>query len=70
MAGKVCLRTDIDRQHLLPHGTPEEIAATVRGLVDRWRRYEGGLIGSGQVGPDVPLANAEAMLAAFWEATG
>ncbi len=65
--GRVCFRADMDRQHILPFGTPAEVAAYVRRLYRAFGRPGGGYIGYGQVGTDVPLANADAMLTAFSE---
>jgi hypothetical protein len=64
--GRVCFRADMDRQVTLPFGTPAEVEAYVQRLYDAFGRHNGGYIGYGQVGTDVPLANAEAMLAAFY----
>lgn len=64
--GRVCFRADMDRQVTLPFGTPPEVEAYVQRLYDAFGRHNGGYIGYGQVGTDVPLANAEAMLAAFF----
>lgn len=68
-AGSVCLRADLDRQWILPHGTPEQVAEHVRETFAAFGRPMGGYIGYGQIGPDVPLANAEAMLRALSELT-
>ncbi len=67
--GKVCLRSDLDRQHILPHGTPQQVAGHVRDIVDRFHR-NGGLIGCGEIGPDVPLTNVEAMFETFYSYGG
>jgi len=64
-SGRVCFRADLDRQHVLPHGTPDEVAEHVRLTYAAFGGPEGGYIGYGQIGPDVPLANAEAMLRTF-----
>ena len=69
-AGKVCIRTDIDRQHLIPHGTPDEIRAYVKKVLKLFGDYEGGIILHGEVGPEVPLENVEAMYSAFYEFGG
>ena len=67
IAGRVCLRTDIDRQHLIPRGTPEEITASVKALIALFGIFDGGLILHGEVGPDVPLENIRALYEAFRE---
>jgi hypothetical protein len=63
--GKVCVLTDLDRQHLLPHGTPKEIRAYVEKVIALFGTPKGGLILRGSIFYDVPLANVEAMFAAF-----
>ncbi len=67
VAGRVCIRSDIDRQHLLPRGTPHEVEAHVQKIIELFGRQNGGLIGDGEIASDVPLENAEAMLRAFYE---
>ena len=69
-AGKVCIRTDIDRQRLIPFGTPEEIRAYVKKVLKLFGDHNGGIILHGEVGPEVPLENVEAMYAAFYEFGG
>ena len=62
---------DPDRQALLPRGTPRDIERTVRETFDGLARFDGGLIGWGEIGSDVPLENVVAMVRAFaeWERT-
>jgi len=67
LGGQVCIHTDLDRQHLLPHGPPEEVEQHVHEALDAFGRFNGGCIGGGEIAPDVPLENAEAMLRAIWE---
>ena len=62
VAGKVCLLGDLDRQWLLPRGTPDDVRAAVRADVDTYARFQGGLIARGEIAGDVPLENVEAML--------
>jgi uroporphyrinogen decarboxylase len=68
-AGKICFRADLDRQWVLPRGSPAQVAEHVRQTYAAFGSREGGYIGYGQVGPDVPLDNAEAMLRTFTELT-
>ena len=65
-AGKVAFRPDIDRQWLLPNGTPEEVGRHIRRLFDLLGTEKGGFACWGEVGPDVPWENAEAMVRTFW----
>jgi len=65
LAGRVCVRSDLDRQGVLPFGTPEEVRAHVADTIALFGRFHGGLILHGEVGPDVPLANVRALLEAY-----
>lgn len=65
IAGRVCLRSDLDRQHILPHGTPEEVKNHVKEIIALFANYNGGLILHGEIGPDVPFENITAMYQAF-----
>ncbi len=65
--GKVCVRTDLDRQHVLPLGTPAEVKAMVKQAVDNLALPQGGLILHAEVGPDVPLENVQALAEAYVE---
>lgn len=65
VGGKVCIRTDLDRQGIIPHGTPEEIVGHVKGAIAAFGRFNGGIILHGEVGPDVPLENIRTMYSAF-----
>jgi uroporphyrinogen-III decarboxylase len=66
-AGKVCFRTDLDRQKVLPFGTPDEVRAHVKEVFDHLGTPAGGLIACGEIGPDTPLENIRAMYQAFME---
>lgn len=65
--GKVAFRSDLDRQHILPNGTRQQIRDHVKETIDALGSYGGGLIGHGEIGPDVPLDNIRAMLEAWQE---
>ena len=66
--GKVTFWGELDRQHILPFGTPED----VRRAVHRVRRAlgdpRGGVIAQCEWGKDNPQANVEAVFAAWEEA--
>lgn len=62
---QLCILTDIDRQHLLPFGTPAQIDAYVHKIFDLFADRPGGLVWGGEIGGEVPLENAEALLTAF-----
>lgn len=65
LGGKLCVRADIDRQHALPHGTPDEVRRLVQRLYAAFGTPRGGYVGWAEMSSDVPLANGEAALAAF-----
>lgn len=65
--GKVAFRSDLDRQHILPHGTRDEIRAHVKQVAEALGSRGGGLIGHGEIAPDVPLENIRTMLEAWRE---
>ncbi|MFH1571659.1 MAG: uroporphyrinogen decarboxylase family protein [Gemmatimonadota bacterium] len=62
--GRICVDLDLDRQ-LFPFWTPAEIDAHVRQSVERLGSPEGGLWLKAEIGDDVPLENAAAILAAL-----
>jgi uroporphyrinogen decarboxylase len=51
----------LDVQQVLPNGTPEEVRAEVRFLIDTFDRPEGGMCIAAGNGP-TPLENIEAFL--------
>lgn len=65
-AGKVTFWGELDRQQMLPHGTPEQIRAAAREMAGAFYR-NGGLIGQSSVDKLSSLANVEAALACWWE---
>jgi len=67
LAGRVCVRSDLDRQHIIPFGTPDELREHVKDTIALFGRFNGGLILHGEVGPEVPMENIVAMVEAFLE---
>lgn len=67
MRGKIAMRTDIDRQWVLPFGSPVDVKEAVRRTFDVCGSGKGGVIACGEIGPDVPLENIRAMYEAFIE---
>jgi uroporphyrinogen decarboxylase len=65
--GRVAFRTDIDRQRVLPFGSPAEVKEEVQRTFEACGTPRGGLIACGEIGPDVPLENVRAMYEAFRE---
>ena len=60
--GTVCIEGDIDRQWVLPRGTPADVRAAVRADVDAFGGLCGGYIGRGEVAGDLPFENIVALL--------
>ncbi len=67
--GKIAFRTDIDRQYVLPFGSPAQVKETVHQVFEACGTVHGGLIACGEIAPDVPLENIRAMYQAFREYT-
>jgi uroporphyrinogen-III decarboxylase len=67
LRGRVAFRTDIDRQKVLPYGSPAEVKEEVHRTFAACGTSKGGIIACGEIGPDVPLENVRAMYAAFRE---
>lgn len=65
--GKVCINLDLDRQ-MFPFCTPAAIHDQVFAAIDALGSPDGGLWLSAEIGPDVPLANIEAICASLEEA--
>jgi uroporphyrinogen decarboxylase len=65
--GKICFRTDLNRQTLLPYGSPSEIKRYINDLFRTLGTVDGGIVASGEIDTDVPLENVEAMYEAFLE---
>jgi uroporphyrinogen decarboxylase len=68
-AGSVCFRTDLDRQKIVPFGTPADVKRHVRDVFDHLGTPKGGIIACGEIAPDMPLENIRAMYQAFMEYT-
>jgi hypothetical protein len=66
-AGRMCFRTDIDRQRVLPYVSPPEVKAYVDELFHDLGTREGGIVACGEISEDVPLENIRAMYEAFLE---
>ena len=65
--GNIAFRTDIDRQYVLPHGSPSEVKEEVQRTFEACGTPEGGLVACGEIAPEVPLENIVAMYEAFLE---
>ena len=60
--GEVCIEADIDRQWVLPFGTPEDVRAAVQADISVLGHPNGGYIGRGEIAGDVPLENMVTLL--------
>jgi len=58
---KACIQADVDRQYVLPYGSPEAVRAAVRTDLAALATPAGGYIGRGEAAGDVPLENLEAL---------
>ena len=59
--GKVCIDLDVDRQKIVPFGTPDQIERHVQTCVETLGSPEGGLMLVCGIYPGTPLANIEAV---------
>ncbi|MBS3762014.1 MAG: hypothetical protein KGZ25_01800 [Planctomycetes bacterium] len=66
-SGKVCFRTDLDRQQVLPFVSPGEVEEYIFDLFHQLGTPEGGIVACGEISEDVPLENIKAMYDAFLE---
>jgi len=66
-AGRICFRTDLDRQRILPYASPAKIRQHIFETFDALGSQEGGVIACGEISEDVPLENIRAMYEAFTE---
>jgi len=64
--GRLCVDLDLDRQ-MFPFCSSSDIRRLVRESVEKLYLPEGGLMMKGEIGPDVPLENIEAMCQAMEE---
>jgi uroporphyrinogen decarboxylase len=64
-AGRVCLRTDIDRQYILTRASEAEVTEYVRRVFELFGSARGGIIACGEINSDSRLANVAAMYEAF-----
>ncbi len=62
LKGKVCIDLDIDRQRLLPFGTPNEIDEYIKNVTMLLGSRKGGLMLTAGIYADVPIENIEALL--------
>ena len=63
--GRVCIRTDIDRQHILPYGSKMETREHIKKIIKLFGTKKGGLILSGEINSDTKLENIQEMYESF-----
>ncbi|NLD43239.1 MAG: methyltransferase, partial [Chloroflexi bacterium] len=64
--GRITFWGEMDRQGILPFGTPEDVRAAVRRVQDAFWDGRGGVIGQAEVNVDMPLENIRAFFEAWW----
>jgi len=67
MGGKICIRSDVDCQYILPYGTEQEVKNHIKEIIKAFGNYNGGLILHGEIQPGVPLTNVKVMYETFQE---
>jgi len=70
LKGRVCVDVDIDRQKILPFGTPDEVKRHVRKVVSELNSPDGGFMVTVDTYPPTPLENIEALCQALEEVGG
>jgi len=70
LKGKVCIDLDIDRQKILPFGTPKEVKRHVHRAISALHSPKGGLMIQVYPCSPTPLENIEALCQALEEAGG
>jgi uroporphyrinogen decarboxylase len=65
IGGRICLRTDVDRQYILTRASPTEVTDYVRRVLDLFGGTRGGIIACGEINSDSKLENVAAMYEAF-----
>jgi len=65
--GRICFRTDVDRQNVMTFGGPVEVKKHIGELFRALGSEKGGIIACGEIGRDTPLDNIKAMYETFME---
>lgn len=66
-AGRICFRTDLDRQKIMPYASPIRVKEHVFEVFEVLGASDGGIVAGGEISEDVPLENIRAMYEAFME---
>jgi len=64
-AGKVCFRTDLDRQHVMMFGKPDQVRKHIREVFTHVGSAAGGVIACGEIDDGTPIKNIRAMYEEF-----
>jgi len=64
--GRIALWGEMDRQHILPFGTPDDVRAGVQRVKDAFGEQGGGLIGQAEFNKGYPMENLRAFFEAWW----
>jgi len=64
-AGKICFRTDLDRQKVMVLGSPEDVKKHIQETFTYLGSKKGGVIACGEIGVDTPLDNIRTMYDTF-----
>ena len=67
LGGRVCVCTDIDRQHVIPFGTPAQVTEAVKEAIAAFGTCSGGCLLNGEVSPNTPFENIVALCSAYNE---
>jgi len=65
--GRVCVDLDMDRQVVLPLGSPRDVRNHIQEAVEKLGSRRGGLMLKADIYPETPLANIEALCQAMEE---
>ena len=63
--GRITFWGELDRQWVVPHGSPEDIRRATRRMMEHLATPAGGLVGEAEVDGLTPLENVEAILTAW-----
>ena len=63
--GKACIRLDIDRQSVIPHGTPKDVDDLIHEEIEKLGSPKGGLMLICGIYPPTPVKNVEALALAI-----
>jgi len=64
--GRIAFWGELDRQHILPFGSPGDVFSAVRRVRNAFGEQRGGLIGQAEFHEGYPLENIRAFFEAWW----